>query len=180
MRNEVDDRSRAVLDLSIELASRMVVMSKIELSHDVARRKLRGLIESGAALERFRDNVIAQGGDARVCDDPDQWLPLTPIEVTVESRRAGFLTRIDTTEVGLAVVELGGGRVTIDDQIDPGVGFMEVARVGEAIQPGDTLGRIFCRNESQVEAARARIQAAFQLGDAPPAEIKLIKEVITA
>ncbi len=79
---------------------------------------------SGAALECFRQNVVAQGGDARVCDDPAAFLPLVSESFKVESPRSGFITEIDTTEIGHAIASLGGGRVRIEDKIDPTVGFI--------------------------------------------------------
>src|SRR5207237_1743754 len=108
LRGKVDEGTRAVLDLSIELAARMVVLSKLETSVAEARRRVQQAHESGAALECFRGNVEAQGGDPRVCDDPGGILPLTDNSIKIESPRSGFIIKVDTEEIGHAIAEAGG------------------------------------------------------------------------
>src|SRR5437588_396971 len=76
-------------------------------------------LETGEALERFRRNVEAQGGDPRVCDEPARLADWTLEEVGVESVRAGFVTAVDAAEVGRAVASIGGGRARVEDRIDP-------------------------------------------------------------
>ena len=179
LRGEVDEGARPVLDLSIELAARMVVLSKIEDSVAAARKRVTKVHEAGLALERFRKNVEAQGGDPRVCDEPSHVLPLTEKAFKVESPRSGFVIAVDTEEIGHAIAEAGGGRVRIDDQIDPTVGFLGDIKIGDELRNGDRIGSVFCDDSKRREQAAARIQAAYQIADAPPAELPaLIKEVI--
>src|SRR2546425_1305122 len=83
LRGETEEGARPVLDLSIELAARMVVLAKLEHTIEAARARIKNVHESGAALETFRQNVREQGGDARVCDEPTQVLPLTEKTFTV-------------------------------------------------------------------------------------------------
>ncbi|MCA1849665.1 MAG: thymidine phosphorylase, partial [Acidobacteria bacterium] len=174
LRREVDEGTRPVLDLSVELASRMVALSKVEPRLEAAREKVERALSSGAALERFRANVEAQGGDARVCDDPSRLLDGTLSEVKVESPRAGFVTRIDAAEIGRAVAAIGGGRVRVEDRIDPGVGFLAGARVGDELGAGDALGLLYCRSETQAAEAAARIKAAYGFGDQPPSNVSTL------
>ena len=135
--------------------------------------------ESGAALETFRRNVEAQGGDPRVCDNPSEILPLTDQAFKVESPRSGFVVEVDTQEVGHAIAEAGGGRVRIEDEIDPAVGFMSEAKIGDQLRAGDSIGVVFCGDAAHGRKAAARIQAAYAIGDAAPSgTLALIKEVI--
>jgi pyrimidine-nucleoside phosphorylase len=180
LRGEVDERTRPVLDLSLELAARMVVLARQESSLDGARVTVRRALDSGAALERFRACVEAQGGDARVCDDPSRLLPLTLREVKVESPRAGFVMGIDAAEIGRAVALLGGGRVRIEDPIDGAVGYLADARIGDQLGAGDALGLLYYHDESLATEAARRIQAAYQIGDEQTPAPMLIKEVIAA
>lgn len=181
MRGRVDEQTQPVLELSIELTAHMVSSAGLASSVDEARVKVQSALDSGAALEKFRANVEAQGGDARVCDDPSRLSDLTVHEVKVESPHAGFITEIDAAEIGRVVVALGGGRVRIEDRIDPAVGFMFEAKIGDELKAGEALGVLYCRNEAQSANASARIKAAYTLSDEPPATIPaLIKEVITA
>jgi pyrimidine-nucleoside phosphorylase/thymidine phosphorylase len=180
LRCEESEGARPVTELSVELAARMIALSGLEPSLDAAREKIQGALSGGAALECFRHNVEAQGGDPRVCDDPARLLPLTPHEVRVESTRTGFVTGIDAAEVGHAVASIGGGRIRIEDSIDPGVGFATERKIGDEVKAGDTLGLLYCRDPRQAEATTARIRAAYSVGDEPAPVPKLIKEVITA
>jgi pyrimidine-nucleoside phosphorylase len=179
LRGETNERALPVLELSLELAARMVALSNVESSLDAAREKVRRALDSGAALERFRQNVEAQGGDPRVCDDPARLLPLTPHEVKVESTRTGFIASIDATEIGFAIAEIGGGRIRIEDTIDPAVGYAAEAGIGDQVKAGETLGLLYCEDEAQAEAAKARIRAAYEIRDEHASAPTLIKEVIT-
>jgi pyrimidine-nucleoside phosphorylase len=180
LRNDTNEGARSVLELSVELAARMVSLSGVESSLEAAREKVQSALESGAALECFRLNVEEQGGDPRVCDEPTRLLPLTPHEVKVESTRTGFVTGIDTAEIGHAIASIGGGRTRIEDVIDPGVGFAAEAKIGDEVKAGTTLGLLYCRDEAQAEMARARIRDAYTIGADSTFAPTLIKEVITA
>ncbi|OLE54124.1 MAG: thymidine phosphorylase [Acidobacteria bacterium 13_1_20CM_3_53_8] len=180
MRGEVDDRTRPVLDLSIELTARMLTNSGLEKSLTASRERVRKALDDGSALEYFRKNVEAQGGDARVCDEPAKILDLKLGGVKVESRRKGFINRINAAEIGLAVATIGGGRVRVEDKIDVAVGFLAEAKIGDEVGDGEALGVLYCRNESQAEEATARVRAAYEIIDEPPQTLPdLIKEVIS-
>jgi pyrimidine-nucleoside phosphorylase len=179
LRGEVDEAARPALDLSLELAARMITLCGLEGSLEAAREKVRRALDSGAALERFRQNVEAQGGDPRVCDDPARLLDLTLHEVRVESSRAGFVTAIDAAEVGRAVASVGGGRVRMEDRIDPSVGFLADAKIGHEVGGSIPLGLLYCRSRHEAEVAASRISSAYTIGDEPPKHLpELIKEVI--
>lgn len=178
LRGEINELARPVLELSIELAARMVVLSGLEPTVDAGQTRIRNVHESGAALECFRRNVEAQAGNPRVCDDPAGILPLTENAIKVESPRSGFVIKVDTEEVGHAMAEAGGGRVRIEDQIDPTVGFLAEVKIGDEVRPGRLLGTVFCRDRARGEQAAARIRSAYGIGDEAPAELALIKEVI--
>ncbi len=182
LRGESHAGARPVLDLSVELTARMVSLAKVESTIEAARARVQRALESGAALECFRRNVEAQGGDARVCDDPARLLQTSSLRaVKVESTRAGFVTQVEADEIGYAVSAIGGGRTRVEDEIDAGVGFVADVKHGDQLAKGDALGTLYCRDEAQAATAGARIKAAYTIGDEPPSEpLKLIKEVITA
>src|SRR6266851_6792737 len=159
LRGEFDERARPVLDLSIELAARMIVLSGLEAAVDSARARIEKLHSSGAALECFRQNVAAQGGDPRVCDDPAGVLPLTAKAIKVESPRSGFVVKVQTEEIGHAIAEAGGGRVRIEDRIDLTVGFVGEVKIGDELRSGDLIGNLFCDDTNLGGRASQRIQA---------------------
>ena len=180
LRGEADERARPVLDLSVELTAGMVLLSGLEETVEGARSRVRRALRSGEGLETFRRNVEAQGGDARVCDDPAGVLSASPArEVKVESPRSGFIVGVDAAEVGLAVVNLGGGRTRVEDEIDPSVGFLADVQIGDEVREGSPLGLLLCRSDECAVAA-ARIRRAYVIGDEPPAEpFRLIKDTIS-
>jgi pyrimidine-nucleoside phosphorylase len=179
LRGEAQEAARPVLDLSLELSAHMLVLSKVDDSLDAARERLRGVLASGAALECFRKNVEEQGGEPRVCDDPSKFLPLVSESFKVESPRSGFVTKVNTAEIGHAIAAIGGGRVRIDGTIDPTVGFMAQVKIGDRVNSDSALGTIYCRDDSKAREAAARIQAAYEVADQSPLELpQLMREVI--
>jgi len=178
LRGEIDDGTRPALDLSIELSAHMLVLSRVDDSLVAARKRLQEILSSGKALESFRANVAAQGGDARVCDEPAKFLPLAAESFKVESPRSGFVTKVNTADVGHGIAAIGGGRVRIDDQIDPSVGFVTDVKIGDRIDAGGSIGTVFCRDEAKANEAVQAIQAAYEIGAAPLEKLLLVKEVI--
>ncbi|MDQ1558519.1 MAG: pyrimidine-nucleoside phosphorylase [Pyrinomonadaceae bacterium] len=182
LRGESHAGAAPVLDLSVELTARMVALAGVEPTLAAALERVRGALGSGAALECFRRNVEAQGGDPRVCDDPARLLQTSTLRaVKVESPRAGFVTQVEAAEIGYAVSGIGGGRTRLEDEIDFQIGFVADAKLGDELRAGDALGTLYCRDDAQGRQAGERIRAAYTVGDeAPVAPVKLIKEVIIA
>lgn len=179
LRGESDQGAQPVLDLSLELSAHMLVLSKVDGSLEAARSRLEAIVRSGDALECFRKNVEAQGGEPRVCDDPARFLPLVTESFKVESPRSGFITKVHTAEIGHAIAAIGGGRVRIDDTIDPSVGFVTAVKIGDRLGEERLIGTIYSRDESKAREAAQRIQAAYEVGDQPPTELPLLmREVI--
>src|SRR6185503_567657 len=112
--------------------------------------------------------IEAQGGEPRVCDDPAGFLPLATESFKVESPRSGYVIKVNTAEIGHAIAAIGGGRVRIDDTIDPSVGFIAEARIGDRVADGAVLGLVYCRDEAKANEAAERIQASYEIGDSSP------------
>jgi hypothetical protein len=148
-----------VRELTLVLAEEMLRLGGV----DPARA--REALESGAALARFREIVEAQGGDPAAIDDPSR-LPTSRTVEPFVSPASGYLVGIDTRAVGTAAICLGAGRNTKDDVINPAVGFMMNARLGDAVTAGEPL--LFMHHDGVgVEAARALLAEAFTFGPAP-------------
>lgn len=181
LRGERSEGARPVLELSLELAARMVTLAGIEPSLDAARDATLRALESGKALELFRRDVEEQGGDPRVCDDPERLLPLTLRSVKVESPHDGFVTGVDTSEIGRAVAIMGGGRTHIADSIDPAVGFISHAKIGDRVSSRDALGTLYFHDEAKGRSAAEIIRKGYEISEEPLGQLPaLIKEVITA
>lgn len=178
LRGEAHEGARPVLDLSLELSAQMLVLAEVEQDIKSAHARLRDVLDSGEALECLRRNISAQGGEPRVCDAPTDFLPLVSDSVKVESPRSGFITKIDTTEIGHAIAAIGGGRVRIEDQVDPTVGFIAERKIGERLQAGETIGTVYSADSAKAAEAVSRIRAAYQIGDETAEPPQLIKDVI--
>src|SRR6185295_20177839 len=173
------EAARPTLDLSLDLCSHMLVLANVDETIEAARTRLESVLHSGKALECLRSNIEAQGGDPRVCDAPGEFLPLVKETVKVKSPRSGFITTIDTTEIGHAIAAIGGGRVRIEDTVDPTVGFTSELKLGDEIRAGDAIGIVYCADADAAAEAARRIQASYEIGDAPPNEMpKLVKEIV--
>ena len=178
LRGEAKEAARPVLDLSMELCAHMLVLANVDQTIEAAHERLDEVLKSGKALECLQKNVLAQGGDPRVCDAPQDFLPLVSETVKVESPRSGFITRVDTTEIGHAIAAIGGGRVRIEDTVDPTVGFTSELKLGDQVRAGDAIGVVYCGNSDAAAEAARRIQAAYEIGDAPMQLPQLVKEIV--
>lgn len=178
LRGEFHEKARPVLDLSLQLAAHMLVLANTDNSISAARERLEEALSSGRALECFRKNIEAQGGEPRVVDDPGAFLPLVRLSAPIEASFAGYVASINTMEIGHALAAIGGGRVRMEDAIDPTVGFVAEVKIGEKVQAGQVLGVVFCGDEGKRRNAAARISASYAIKDAPVEEPELVKEVI--
>ena len=179
LRGDASEAAKPVLDLSLELSAHMLVLANVAESLENAHARLQKVLESGAALECLRKNIIAQGGDPRVCDSPAEFLPLVKESVTVESPRSGFIKNVDTADIGHTIAAIGGGRVRIEDVIDPTVGYLAERKIGDEVKAGDALGVIYCSDPAKTQEALERIRAAYEITEEPVGELqKLVKEVI--
>ena len=178
LRGEANEAARPVLDLSMELSAHMLLLANVDQTIEAARARLNDVLGSGQALECLRSNIAAQGGDPRVCDAPGDFLPLVSETVKVESPRSGFITRVDTTEIGHAIAAIGGGRVRIEDTVDPTVGFTSELKLGDQVAAGEAIGIVYCADPGKAAEAARRIQGAYHIGDQAGKREKLVKEII--
>ena len=179
LRGEVAEGSRPVLELSLELSAHMLLLAKVDQTIEDAHNRLQKALASGNALESLRRNIAAQGGEPRVCDAPSSFLPLVRESVGVRSPRSGFITNVDTTEIGHTIAAIGGGRVRIEDIVDPTVGFITDLKIGDKVSAQELIGVVYCADDAKAKEAAQRITAAYEIGDDPPAERhRLVKEII--
>jgi pyrimidine-nucleoside phosphorylase len=166
-----------LVDVSVELTARMLVLGKVARDRDEAEQKARGAIQSGAGLDRFRQIVEAQGGDPKVVDDYAR-LPHVSDRYVVAADRAGFVSRIDAELIGRASVALGAGRDRVEDPVDPAVGIMVLAKPGDAVRAGDPILELHYRERGRLETATRLTSQAITIGDQRPAATRLIVDEV--
>jgi pyrimidine-nucleoside phosphorylase len=169
-----------VREVTLRLGAEMLVLGGGARDAAAARVTLEAALASGAAMEKFRAIVRAQGGDPRVCDDPAAVLPRAPHRATYGAPRDGFVQRVEPRPVGMGIIAMRGGRSTMEDTIDPSVGFLLAARPGDRVQRGQPLAEILARDAEAAAAGRAALDAAFVIGDTAPAAVPLISGRVTA
>lgn len=167
-------------ELTLRLGAEMLVLGNAATSLGEARDRLAGVLASGAALEKFRLIIAAQGGDPRVCDDPATVLPQPVLRVPYTAGRGGVVQRVDARAVGRGITAMGGGRSAMDDVVDASVGFRILVRPGQRVRAGDTLAVIEARDEPCAAAGRAALDEAFTLGDETPAPRVLVSHRVSA
>src|SRR5262245_30699905 len=164
-------------ELCLELAARMLIAGGLGDDPEAARNEARVAIVSGRALDRFRACVEAQGGDPRVLDD-SKLLPLARRQRAITADSAGFVTGIETDEIGRVVMDWGGGRKRLEDKIDYGVGLRLHAKLGDRVGAGDPLVVAHYNDESKFEGMYARLRAAYRIESEAPNLEPLIKAEI--
>ena len=179
LRGEADEQMQPTLDLSIELAARMLVLCGIEKTIENSKSKIQNILESGAALEKFRQNVECQNGDAKICDDPENLLDKNLTKTEIKAETTGFISEIDASAIGECISKIGGGRIKVEDKIDFAVGYQCEKKLGDEIKSGEALGLIFCRNQTQADSIYEKLTNAYKIKDEKPlGKFELIKQFV--
>jgi pyrimidine-nucleoside phosphorylase len=165
-------------EVTLALGEEMLVMAGRAKSAQQARRLLLRALNDGAAFEKFRQMVRAQGGDVRAVEDPGL-LPKAGHSQKVTARAGGFVKAIDCLQVGLLGVQLGVGRSTLDSKIEPGAGFRFLKKTGAKVAAGDVLAEVFASDAAKARDAAIRLGTLITVGPSLPRARKLIETRLT-
>jgi len=166
-------------EVTVALAAEMLLLGKLAGTVDEAREKIERAFASGAAAERFAKMVAALGGPRDLLESPTKHLAAAPLVKPVFAERTGSVQSIDTRAIGFAVVALGGGRSRPQDAIDPAVGIVALAGIGDEVGPSQPLGIVHARDEAGFMAAQTRLRQAYRIGKAGAGHGSLVKERVT-
>ena len=154
----------------------MLVLGGLATDRMAGRLQIERALDSGAAAERFGRMVAALGGAADIVERPFLHLQAAPVVRPVMIDSHGFVSAIDTRAVGLAVVTLGGGRRRASDQVDPRVGFSDLAPLG-ASSADRPIGMVHAADEAAAEIAAEALRRAYQIGDMAPEPRPVVVEI---
>ncbi|MDN3556477.1 thymidine phosphorylase [Halomonas maura] len=171
-------RDGRLLEVTRTLAAETLLAGGLAADRHSALARLDERLASGAAAERFARMVAGLGGPADLLEAVDRHLPTAPVVREIRAERSGYLRTFDTRALGMAVVELGGGRRAPKDAIDPAVGLADIAALGERVAAGQPLAMIHARSEQEAERAEQRLRGAIEIGETALAEPTLIHDVI--
>ena len=149
-------------DLVLVQAVEMLLLGDLETDAEEARVRAESALASGEPVERFARMVEAQGGEATVVDDPSE-LCTAPEQLMIRAREDGVVAHVAARTLGEGIIRLGGGRVRLEEVIDPGVGFQVFARPGEALAVGDVLGIVHARTPRDAELGRDILLSAVTM-----------------
>jgi pyrimidine-nucleoside phosphorylase len=155
-------------ELCVELAAWMLHLGGVADIVQQGKTIAEKLIESGEALEKFRQMVALQGGDGRVIDEPDR-LPHSKFKLDVVSPKTGFIVAINCEAIGTASVALGGGREKKEDSVDPSVGIVLHRKLGDQVVEEESLCTIHHNSEVRAAQAAKLFLESYKIADAPPA-----------
>jgi pyrimidine-nucleoside phosphorylase len=150
-----------VKELTIRFAVEMLLLAGAQ-DIDAATTDVVGVIESGAAFETMLELTIRQGGDPAVIEDTGL-LPRATREYVLTAPHSGFVSQCNAYDIGVAAVRLGAGRSTKKTIIDPAVGFLVEAKVGDRVSTGDPLVRIAYNDESKLQSALDMLDKAWEI-----------------
>jgi len=163
--------------LSIELAGRMIFLGKKAATLEEARRLAEQMLVDGSGYKKLKQAVAAQGGNAQALDK-FELLPNATGLREIASPRAGYVSSIDAEDIGIACNMIGAGRDKKEDSIDPAVGIILEVKVGEKVDAGSVLCRVYYTKEDRVEEAANMVEDAFRISAQKPDERELILEVV--
>jgi pyrimidine-nucleoside phosphorylase len=163
--------------LSVELAARMIFLAKQAGSLEEARQISESKLADGSAYKKFREIVAAQGGNVQAIDK-FELLPNATGMREITTSRGGYVSAIDAEDIGIASTLMGAGRSKKEDTIDPAVGVILEVKIGDKVEPGAVLGRLYYTREDGLENAAEMVEDAFKISQQKPTERELILEVV--
>ena len=161
-------RDARLEEVTLALAAEMLQSAGLAPSNRDALAMARQALDSGAAAERFGRMVSLLGGPDDFLDGFQRYLPRAPVERAVAAPRTGFVNTVETRDIGLAVVALGGGRTRPGEGIDHTVGLTRLLPPGAHVRPGDALALVHARDEASADAGVAAVLAAYSFSDTRP------------
>ena len=164
-------------ELCLTLGANILLLSGLAAGEAEARSKLERTIADGSALRKLADMVEAQYGDPRAVYDLSL-LPEAAVQREVPCESGGWVAHIEAEDVGLVSMRLGGGRAEKDSAIDLSVGVVLHKKVGDRVEPGESLGTIHASDEDKAAEAAALLRSCYTLSPAPVEKPPFIKGVV--
>lgn len=163
-------------EVCLALAGEMLSLS-LEMSPEEALALARETLESGAAYEKAKEWIAAQGGDISYLEEPERF-PVAEFVEDVIAPESGYIAAMDTEEIGHAACHLGAGRKTKADEIDMAAGIMLCAKIGDYVEKGDVLATLYTNQEESLSESLRRYPMAITFSKEPVEKPKLVHRII--
>lgn len=172
-------RNPRIHEVTMALCAEMLISAGLASDERDARAKLQAMLDNGKAAEIFGRMVTGLGGPADFMERYDAYLPKAAIVRPVFAANSGFVTAMDTRELGLAVVAMGGGRRAAGDKLDYAVGLTDFIRLGQSVDADKPIAMIHAQTEEQYTQAASMVQAAVRIGGERPEALPEVYRRIT-
>ena len=171
------ESSGNLLELSTILSGAMIFLGKKVSSLKEGIKISQQLIANGKAYEKFLEIIEIQGGDVSYIEKPEKY-PKSKIVEKIRSKADGYLSAINNFEIGMAALELGAGRITKEDKIDPKAGIIFFAKIGDFIKKGDILAELHSSSQVKIENAKEKVYSSLTLTSTPVKRPELVKKIM--
>ena len=171
------ESSGNLLELSTILSGAMIFLGKKASSLKEGIKISQQLIANGKAYEKFLEIIEIQGGDVSYIEKPEKY-PKSKIVEKIRSKANGYLSAINNFEIGMAALELGAGRITKEDKIDPKAGIIFTAKIGDFIKKGDILAELHSSAQVKIENAKEKVYSSLTLTSTPVKRPELVKKIM--
>lgn len=166
-----------VLALSLELAGAMIYLGNKASSIKEGSKLAEEQIKNGKAFEKFLQIVELQGGDTSFLIKPELY-PKSKYSKKVSLNKPGFVKAIDNYRVGMASLELGAGRKTKEDIIDPTAGIIFNVKIGDGLKNDSVIAYLHSSSLSKIRKAEQILKTAIDISKSKVRKPKLIKKII--
>jgi thymidine phosphorylase len=153
-----------LMEVTYALGVEMLLAAGVEKTSKKARHRLENALGSGLAAEKFERVIEAQGGNPKVVEDASVLAQAQEVEV-YNAPRTGVVQRVDPKIIGRAVVAMGGGRLAVDDVVDPTVGFVITVKPGDKVPGGEPIASVFAKDPAGIKLGFEALQQAIVIGD---------------
>ena len=160
-------------EITLALGAEALVNGKLAASREDARAKLQAVLDNGKAYELFEKMVVAQGGSTAF-----EQLPKAAVVKPVLAQAAGYIQSMNTRDIGVAVINLGGGRRVASDAIDHSVGFDEILPIGARVEADTPLAMVHAKDEASWQAAAQAYRNAVSIGQTQPESRPMVYETL--
>ena len=164
-------REPRLLTLTQALCAELLLIGGLATSPEQALERVNTALDSGAALEQFSRMVSALGGPTDFVEKCSDYLPVAPVQQAILAPRSGWVGSMATRDIGLLVVDLGGGRHQASDAIDARVGFTAFAQVGQVVNTGNVLAIVHAANAAAADQARQTLLGLIDITDTCPTDL---------
>jgi len=165
-----------LVEVCSELAARMLCLAR-GWAYEESIEKVRDALASGAALEKFREWIARQGGDASFIESPEK-LGTAPVTWELKAEEGGYISSMDAERIGKAAAVLGAGREKAGDPIDYTAGIVLLGKTGDEVREGGTLATLHTSKKEKIPEAAAFLRDAIRISPQKPAPQPLIFGVV--